>query len=97
MEVKKMAKKRIRGQGEYNIPKTWEIHRDGISALERMEKLYKSFYRKKHLVTFGLLVLERELKAKGVKPGDDIEETLGIQADQTGSRRQVRQTPAETA
>lgn len=74
-----MAKKRIRGQGEYNVPKTWEVHPDAIEALGRMEKVHKVFYRKKHLVTFGLLVLERELRAKGVKAGDDIEEALKIQ------------------
>lgn len=85
-------KKRIRGSGEYNVAKTWEVHPDAVEAVDRMAVKFKPSYGagvRKKLVTFGILFLEKELKERGIKPGEDIEEALGIQADQAGRGRQV--------
>jgi hypothetical protein len=95
-----MPKKKIRGNGEYNIPKTYEMHPDAVAAHDRMAKKFKPSYGagiKKQLVSFGLLLLEKEIKAKGVRPGDDIEESLGIQANQSNGGKTDRNTAAKTA
>ena len=95
-----MHKKKIRGNGEFNVPKTYELHPDAIAAHDRMAKKFKPSYGagiKKQLVSFGLLLLEKEIRAKGVKPGDDIEESLGIQANQSNGSNADRNTAAKKA
>lgn len=78
-----MAKvKKIRGAGEYNRPASWDVHQDAIESLKRMSEQFRGYYRRKHLVTFGILLIEKEIKRKGIKPGDDVEEALDIQTDQ---------------
>jgi hypothetical protein len=76
-----MANKKIRGSGDYNIPKTWEVCADSLTALDKMHTKFKKSYRKKQLVSFGILLLEKQIKDLGVKPGEDIEQILGIQAN----------------
>jgi len=90
-----MAKKKIRGSGEYSVAKTWEVHPDAVASLDRTAARFKSFYKKKHFVTFGLLYLEKAIRERGIKPGEDIEEALGIQADQSGRGRQVHPRAAQ--
>lgn len=74
-------KKKLRNNGEYKVTKTWQVHPDAVAAIDRMAERFKPSYGsaiKKKLVTFGVLLLEKEIKSKGVKPGEDIETVLGI-------------------
>jgi hypothetical protein len=97
-EVRIMVKKRMRGNGEFNVPKTFELHPDAVAAHARMAERFKPSLgagAKKQLVSFGILLLEKEIAAKGVKPGDDIEAELGIQADQPGNGGRGSQATAK--
>lgn len=76
-----MAIKKNRGVGEFKVTKTLKYHPDALAALDRMENKFKTYYGKaarKMMASFGLLHLEKTIKAKGLKPGDDIEAALEI-------------------
>lgn len=81
--------KKIRGAGEYNVPKTWDVHQDAVKSLDRTAAKFNGFYKRKHLVTFGILLLEKEINNRRIKAGDDIEDILGIQADKPGSGKKA--------
>jgi hypothetical protein len=85
--------KLIRGNGEYNLAKSWEVHPDAFAALTRMSEKFRGSYGagvKKKLVSFGLWLLEKEIDRKGIKPGEDIETALGISADQAASYNKAK-------
>jgi hypothetical protein len=77
-EVNYMPKKKMRGDGEYRELKSFELHPDAVKALDRMAKQFKFFYGKKHLVTFGILLLEKTINEQEMKAGDDLETWFGI-------------------
>jgi len=93
-----MHKKKIRGKGEYKVMRTFAFHPDALEAQDRMEKAFRASYGaaiRKQLVSWGLILLERKIRESGVRPGDDIEEAIGIQADQAGGRRVNGQATAK--
>ena len=76
-----MAIKKNRGVGAYQVTHTHKYHPDALAALDRMENKFKTYYGKaarKMMASSGLLQLEKTNKAKGLKPGDDIEAALEI-------------------
>lgn len=72
-----MAKK-TRLRTDFNIIRTLRMHKDGVVALDSLAKQFRGAYVKNQLTTFAVLLLTKQIKEKGVKPGDNIEEIFKI-------------------
>lgn len=51
---------------------------DVVEIVNRLTVEHKDFYYQKDLVSFALRWFDKTLKAKKVRPGNDIEKILGI-------------------
>jgi len=72
------AKSKARLRTDYNIPRTLRLHKDAVTALESLQSKFKGGYIKKQLVTFAIINLDKVVKERGLKAGDNLEEALGV-------------------
>lgn len=69
---------KTRLRSDFNLSKTYRLHKDGIQAMEVLINKFKGAYTKKQLATFAFLHLEKAVKQSKLKAGDDLETILGI-------------------